>query len=150
MYTHTHAHAEVPLAEWRHRVARAKRKAMLIISVVLAFRGRRHRARGLQRLDSLSYFIAQHLADQLPRFVDEQGSYRAGKASVANLQVGGAGEGCGYQPKLKQSKRNQARGRTGRRFGFGGGKGMRGGRGLCAQAVWGVVLGCGYRGHDCG
>eukprot|EP00198_Chlamydomonas_reinhardtii_P000390 XP_001689725.1 predicted protein [Chlamydomonas reinhardtii] len=52
---------EVPLAEWRHRVARAKRKAMLIISV--------------------------HLADQLPRFVDEQGSYRAGKASVANLQA---------------------------------------------------------------
>ncbi|KAG2424565.1 hypothetical protein HXX76_014445 [Chlamydomonas incerta] len=78
---------EVPLAEWRYRVARAKRKALLIIRVVLAFRGRRHRARGLQRLDSLSYFIAQHLADQLPRFVDEQASYRAGKASVANLQA---------------------------------------------------------------
>ncbi|EFJ40761.1 hypothetical protein VOLCADRAFT_99345 [Volvox carteri f. nagariensis] len=67
-------------AEWRLRILRAKRKAMMVISVVLAFRGRKYRARGLQRLDSLSYFIAQHLGTDLERFVEEQGTYRVTRA----------------------------------------------------------------------
>lgn len=69
-------------------MAAAKRKALLVIRGVLAFRGRKHRARGLQRLDSLSFFIAQHLGGELQRFVEEQAAYRASKASAAELQVG--------------------------------------------------------------
>lgn len=60
---------------------------MMIISVVIAFRGRKHRARGLQRLDSLSYFIAQHLSDDLPKFAEEQLAFRSTKASAMELQV---------------------------------------------------------------
>ncbi|KXZ55121.1 hypothetical protein GPECTOR_3g273 [Gonium pectorale] len=83
---------DMPTAEWRVRVSRARRRAMMIIAVVLAFRGRKHRARGLQRLDSLSFFIAQHLGPELPRFVDEQGSYRATKAMAEEGWRGDGGE----------------------------------------------------------
>ncbi|GLI60502.1 hypothetical protein VaNZ11_002665 [Volvox africanus] len=76
-----------PPAEWRLRIIRAKRKAMMVISVVLAFRGRKYRARGLQRLDSLSYFIAQHLGPDLQRFTEEQMMYRHTRATAADLQA---------------------------------------------------------------
>ncbi|GIL85256.1 hypothetical protein Vretifemale_13861, partial [Volvox reticuliferus] len=76
-----------PPAEWRLRIMRAKRKAMMVISVVLAFRGRKYRARGLQRLDSLSYFIAQHLGTDLQRFTEEQMMYRHKRATAADLQA---------------------------------------------------------------
>jgi hypothetical protein len=78
----------VPLAPWRYRVARAKRKAMLLIRGVLAFRGRRHRPRGLQRLDSLSYFIAQHLGPDLARFAEEQAAYRWGGGGAGGARLG--------------------------------------------------------------
>ncbi|GIL55496.1 hypothetical protein Vafri_11071, partial [Volvox africanus] len=76
-----------PPAEWRLRIIRAKRKALMVISVVLAFRGRKYRARGLQRLDSLSFYIAQHLGPDLQRFAEEQMMYRHTRATAADLQA---------------------------------------------------------------
>ncbi|KAG2493032.1 hypothetical protein HYH03_008695 [Edaphochlamys debaryana] len=75
------------LPAWRLRVARAKRTAMMVISVVLAFRGRKHRSRGLQRLDSLSFLVRSQLGPELASFVEQQAAYRAAKASAESLQV---------------------------------------------------------------
>lgn len=85
--------APAAIAPWRVRMWAARRRVMLIVMTVMRLRrGKRRWHRGGNKLDNLGFMIPRMLADDLPRFVDEQRKFSGVKEELEAAKVRHTGQ----------------------------------------------------------